>query len=72
MTWPSVPIIPSVFSSALRGGTFVELLLRQPQRAGRRRLIDDPGRLRRSELRWHARYCAEVPDVGSRRLRQER
>ena len=27
-------------------------------------LVDDPGRFRRSALRWHARYCAEVPDVG--------
>ena len=27
-------------------------------------LADDPKRLRRAALRWHARYCAEVPDVG--------
>ena len=27
-------------------------------------LVDDPGRFRRAALRWHARYCAEVPDVG--------
>jgi hypothetical protein len=26
--------------------------------------VDDPGRLRRAALRWHARYCAEAPDVG--------
>jgi hypothetical protein len=27
-------------------------------------LVDDPTRFRRAALRWHARYCAEVPDVG--------
>jgi hypothetical protein len=27
-------------------------------------LVDDPGRFRRTALRWHARYCAEVDDVG--------
>jgi hypothetical protein len=27
-------------------------------------LVDDPGRFRRAALRWHARYCGEVPDVG--------
>jgi hypothetical protein len=27
-------------------------------------LVDDPGRFRRAALRWHARYCAEVSDVG--------
>ena len=27
-------------------------------------LVDDPGRSRRAALRWHARYCGEVPDVG--------
>ena len=27
-------------------------------------LVDDPRRFRRAALRWHARYCAEVPDVG--------
>jgi hypothetical protein len=27
-------------------------------------LIDDPGRFRRAALRWHARYCGEIPDVG--------
>jgi hypothetical protein len=25
--------------------------------------VDDPGRFRRAALRWHSRYCAEVPDV---------
>jgi hypothetical protein len=30
-------------------------------------LVDDPRRFRRAALRWHARYCGEVPDVGSRR-----
>lgn len=28
-------------------------------------LVDDPKRFRRAALRWHARYCGEVPDVGS-------
>jgi hypothetical protein len=27
-------------------------------------LVDDPRRFRRAALRWHARYCAEVQDVG--------
>ena len=27
-------------------------------------LVDDPRRFRRAALRWHARYCAEVDDVG--------
>ena len=27
-------------------------------------LVDDPRRFRRAALRWHACYCAEVPDVG--------
>jgi hypothetical protein len=27
-------------------------------------LLDDPGRFRRAALRWHARYCGELPDVG--------
>jgi hypothetical protein len=27
-------------------------------------LVDDSRRFRRAALRWHARYCAEVPDVG--------
>jgi hypothetical protein len=27
-------------------------------------LVDDPGKFRRAALRWHARYCAEAPDVG--------
>jgi hypothetical protein len=27
-------------------------------------LVDDPGRFRRAALRWHARYCAKIPDVG--------
>jgi hypothetical protein len=27
-------------------------------------LVDDPKRFRRAALRWHARYCAEVEDVG--------
>jgi hypothetical protein len=27
-------------------------------------LADDPARFRRAALRWHARYCADVPDVG--------
>jgi hypothetical protein len=27
-------------------------------------LVDDQRRFRRAALRWHARYCAEVPDVG--------
>ena len=26
--------------------------------------VDDLRRFRRAALRWHARYCAEVPDVG--------
>lgn len=27
-------------------------------------VVDDPWRIRRAALRLHARYCAEVPDVG--------
>ena len=27
-------------------------------------LVEDPGKFRRTALRWHSRYCAEVPDVG--------
>jgi hypothetical protein len=27
-------------------------------------LVGDPRRFRKAALRWHARYCAEVPDVG--------
>ena len=27
-------------------------------------LVDEPARFRRAALRWHARYCADVPDVG--------
>jgi hypothetical protein len=27
-------------------------------------LVDEPGRFRRAALRWHARFCADVPDVG--------
>jgi len=27
-------------------------------------VVDDPRRFRRAALRWHARYCADVPDVG--------
>jgi hypothetical protein len=27
-------------------------------------LIDDPRRFRRAALRWHARYCGELSDVG--------
>lgn len=27
-------------------------------------LVDDPGKFRRAALRWHARYCGELPDVG--------
>jgi hypothetical protein len=27
-------------------------------------LVDDPRRFRRAALRWHARYCGEVPEVG--------
>lgn len=27
-------------------------------------VVDDSRRFRRAGLRWHARYCAEVPDVG--------
>jgi hypothetical protein len=26
--------------------------------------VDDPRRFRRAALRWHARYCAEVREVG--------
>lgn len=27
-------------------------------------LVDEPTRFRRAALRWHARYCGEIPDVG--------
>jgi hypothetical protein len=27
-------------------------------------LVDEPGKFRRAALRWHARYCAEISDVG--------
>jgi hypothetical protein len=27
-------------------------------------LVDDPKRFRRAALRWHARYCGDLPDVG--------
>ena len=27
-------------------------------------LVDEPRKFRRAALRWHARYCADVPDVG--------
>ena len=27
-------------------------------------LVDEPGKFRRAALRWHARYCGDVPDVG--------
>jgi hypothetical protein len=27
-------------------------------------LVEDPRRFRRAALRWHARYCGELPDVG--------
>jgi hypothetical protein len=27
-------------------------------------LVDEPKRFRRAALRWHARYCGDVPDVG--------
>jgi hypothetical protein len=27
-------------------------------------VVDEPRRFRRAALRWHARYCAEVEDVG--------
>jgi len=27
-------------------------------------VVDDPRRFRRAALRWHARYCADVPDIG--------
>jgi hypothetical protein len=27
-------------------------------------LVDEPGKFRRAALRWHARYCGEVQDVG--------
>jgi len=30
-------------------------------------LLDEPGRFRRAALRWHSRYCADVPTSGSRR-----
>jgi hypothetical protein len=27
-------------------------------------LVDEPGKFRRAALRWHARYCGEIRDVG--------
>ena len=27
-------------------------------------VVDEPARFRRAALRWHARYCAEIQDVG--------
>jgi hypothetical protein len=27
-------------------------------------LVDEPAKFRRAALRWHARYCGDVPDVG--------
>lgn len=27
-------------------------------------LVDESSKFRRAALRWHARYCADVPDVG--------
>ena len=27
-------------------------------------LVDEPRKFRRAALRWHARYCGELPDVG--------
>jgi hypothetical protein len=27
-------------------------------------LVNEPQRFRRAALRWHARYCGELPDVG--------
>jgi hypothetical protein len=27
-------------------------------------LVDEPGRFRRAALRWHARYCGDLTDVG--------
>jgi hypothetical protein len=27
-------------------------------------VIDEPKRFRRAALRWHARYCGDLPDVG--------
>jgi hypothetical protein len=27
-------------------------------------LVDEPTRFRRAALRWHARYCGDLPDVG--------
>ena len=27
-------------------------------------LVDEPARFRRAALRWHARYCGDLPDVG--------
>jgi hypothetical protein len=31
------------------------------------RLVDDPKKFRRAALRWHARYCGDLLDVGLRR-----
>jgi hypothetical protein len=27
-------------------------------------LVEEPGKFRRAALRWHSRYCGELPDVG--------
>jgi hypothetical protein len=27
-------------------------------------LVEEPTRFRRADLRWHARYCGDLPDVG--------
>jgi hypothetical protein len=27
-------------------------------------LVDEPPKFRRAALRWHARYCGDLPDVG--------
>jgi hypothetical protein len=27
-------------------------------------LVDEPAKFRRAALRWHARYCGDLPDVG--------
>jgi hypothetical protein len=27
-------------------------------------LVDEPRKFRRAALRWHARYCGDLPDVG--------
>jgi hypothetical protein len=30
-------------------------------------LVDEPGRFRHAALRWHARYCGDLPEVGFER-----